>query len=179
MKTTDNRRRKVLVPLATLLAATAVAIGSGATFTSTSNSATAVTAGDLVHSNNRDGLTMDVANIKPGDSVSGTVTIENTGTIDSTLTLQETADSSTFEAGALRLTITKGATTVYNGDFGAADNAALLDLGALDIGGTTTVTFTVSMPSDASNANQGKSASASYRWVSTQVAPSSTTLTWR
>ena len=179
MKTTDNRRRKVLVPLATLLAAGAVAIGSGATFTSTSNSASAVTAGELVHSNNRDGLTMDVANIKPGDSVAGTVTLTNTGTIDSTLTLRETADSSTFGAGALHLKISQGATTVYDGDFAAADDAGVLDLGALDIGDSTTVTFNVSMPSNASDANQGATASASYQWVSTQVEPSSTTLTWR
>ncbi|RYP82624.1 hypothetical protein EKO23_21295 [Nocardioides guangzhouensis] len=178
MKTTDNRRRKVLVPLATLLAATAVAIGSGATFTSTSNSASAVTAGDLVHSNDRADLTMDVANIKPGDSVAGTVTIENTGTIDSTLTLQETADSSTFQAGALHLEVTQGATTVYDGDFAAADDAGVMDLGALDIGDSTTLKFTVSMPSNASDANQGATASASYQWVSTQVEPSSTTLAW-
>jgi hypothetical protein len=178
MKTTATSR-KVLVPLATLLAAGAVAVGSGATFTSTSNSASAVTSGTLVHSNDRDKLTMDVANIKPGDSVSSTVTIKNTGSIDSTLTLQETADASTFEAGALKLKITKGATVLFDGNWGAQDNATLMDLGALDIDQSTVVTFTVSMPSSAGDLNQGKTASASYKWVSTQVAPSSTTLTWR
>ena len=59
------------------------------------------------------------------------------------------------------------------------DGLRVLDLGALDIGDSTTVTFTVSMPSNASDANQGATASASYQWVSTQVEPSSTTLTWR
>ena len=34
------------------------------------------------------------------------------------------------------------------------------------------------MPSDAGNANQGKPASASYRWVTTQSGTSSPTLSW-
>ena len=65
--TSTTNRRKILIPLATLLAAGAVAVGSGATFTSTSVSSSAVTAGNLVHTNSRDGLSMNVANIKPGD----------------------------------------------------------------------------------------------------------------
>ena len=47
--TSTTNRRKILIPLATLLAAGAVAVGSGATFTSTTMSASAVTAGTLVH----------------------------------------------------------------------------------------------------------------------------------
>jgi hypothetical protein len=34
------------------------------------------------------------------------------------------------------------------------------------------------MPAAAGNANQGKTASASYEWVSTQTSPSQTTLAW-
>ena len=176
--TSTTNRRKVLIPLATLLAAGAVAVGSGATFTSTSVSSSAVTAGTLVHTNSQKGLSMNVANIKPGDSISGTATISNTGTLDSTLTLQETADNSAFTAGALKLVIEQGSTELYKGNFGALDNSTLLDLGALNTGTSTTITFTVSMPSGADDANQGKQASASYRWVTTQSGSSSPTLSW-
>jgi hypothetical protein len=186
--TSINSRRKILIPLATLLAAGAVAVGSGATFTSTSNSATAVTAGKLVHANSKSGLTMDVTKIKPGDSISGDVVITNTGDLDSTLTLQETSDFNgattptvkpAFTAGDLKLKISSGATTLFNGNFGAQDNTLLMDLGALAVNGTTTVTFTVSMPSTAGNENQGAVAGATYQWVSTQAAASSTQLSWR
>jgi len=176
--TSTTNRRKILIPLATLLAAGAVAVGSGATFTSTSVSSSAVTAGTLVHTNSRDGLSMNVANIKPGDSISGTATISNTGSLDSTLTLQETADTSTFATDDLKLVIAQGSTELYNGNFGALDNDTLLDLGALNTTQSTTITFTVSMPSGADNANQGKQASASYRWVTTQSGTSSPTLSW-
>jgi spore coat-associated protein N len=176
--TSTTNRRKILIPLATLLAAGAVAVGSGATFTSTSVSSSAVTAGTLVHTNSHDGVSMNVANIKPGDSISGTVTISNTGSLDSTLTLQETADNSAFTAGDLKLVIAQGSTELYNGNFGALDNSTLLDLGALNTTQSTTIKFTVSMPSGAGDANQGKQASASYRWVTTQSGTSSPTLSW-
>lgn len=46
--------KKVLLPLATLLAAGAVAIGSGATFTSsTANTISSVTSGTLTHTNSK------------------------------------------------------------------------------------------------------------------------------
>jgi hypothetical protein len=176
--TSTTNRRKILIPLATLLAAGAVAVGSGATFTSTSVSSSAVTSGTLVHTNSRDGLSMNVENIKPGDSISGTATISNTGSLDSTLTLQETGDTSTFVAGDLKLVIAQGTTELYNGNFGALDNSTLVNLGALNKAQSTTITFTVSMPSAAGDANQGKQASASYRWVTTQSGTSSPTLSW-
>jgi len=48
--------RKVLVPLATLLAAGSIAVGSGATFSSTTgNTISAVIAGTLTQSNSKDG----------------------------------------------------------------------------------------------------------------------------
>ena len=51
---TTSARRRVLVPLATLLAAGAIAVGSGATFTSTSaNTISAVTSGTLTQRNSK------------------------------------------------------------------------------------------------------------------------------
>ena len=103
-------RRKVLVPLATLLVAGAVAIGSGATWTSTTSSSVTVTSGDLLHTNNHDDAVLTVANIKPGDTVTGTVVIENTGTLDAVLSFQESATPAHFAAGGLNLVIKQDGT---------------------------------------------------------------------
>ena len=84
---TKTNTRKILVPLATLLVAAAVAVGSGATFTSSSESAITATAGDLVHVNSEDGATLNVTDLKPGDTQTGSLTITNTGSLDSDLTL--------------------------------------------------------------------------------------------
>lgn len=167
---TEKSSRMILVPLATMLVAGAVAVGSGATFSSESAHSTSVTSGVLKHANDRNGQTLTVANIKPGDVKSGTLTIRNDGTLDSTLTLEETADSSTFVAGDLKLKIAQSGVTapLFDGNFGALVNGAKLDLGALPVGASTTVTYTVSMPLAADNANQGKSASAAFKYVTTQ-----------
>jgi spore coat-associated protein N len=59
--------KKVLVPLATLLAAGAVAVESGATFTSrTGNSVSAVTSGTLLQSNSKENQAIfDLTNLTP------------------------------------------------------------------------------------------------------------------
>ena len=175
MSNTEKNNRKVLIPLATMLVAGAVAVGSGATFTSQSASAVSVTSGILKHANDKNSQSLTVTKLKPGDSQSGSLKITNDGTLDSTLTLQETADSSAFTAGDLKLKITQAgvATALYDGNFGALDNSVKLDLGALNVGDETTVTFTISMPLSAGNENQAKSASASYQYVTTQAGDNS------
>src|SRR5262245_48015548 len=159
--------RKVLVPLATLLVAGAIAIGSGATWTSTTSSSVSVTSGTLLHTNSHDNAVLTVAGIKPGDTVTGTVVIANTGTLDSKLTLQESGDTSTFAAGGLNLVIKQDGVSLYSGDFGGFSNTAQ-DLGDLNAGQASTFTFTVSMPANATNPNQGKTAAAPYNWVTKQ-----------
>jgi hypothetical protein len=180
MSTVAKSNRKILVPLATMLVAGAVAVGSGATFTSQSTSSVSVTSGTLNHTNSRNAAQLAVSDIKPGDTRTGSLTIKNDGTLDSTLSLQETADSSTFVAGDLKLTITQSgvATPLFEGNFGALDNSAKLDLGDLPVGASTTVTFVVSMPASAGNLNQGKTASASYAYVTTQKAGGSGVAGW-
>ena len=176
MSENTTTRRKVLVPLATLLVAGAVAVGSGADFTSSSAHSVAVTSGTLHHTNSRNGAALTISNIKPGDSKTGTLTITNDGSIDSTLSLEQSTWSSTFVApGDLKLTIEKSgsSTPLYDGNFGGVTGQ--LDLGALNVGDTTTVTYTVTMPSTAGNNEQGKSASASFQYVSHQAGDKSST----
>jgi hypothetical protein len=171
--------RKVLVPLATMLAAGAVAVGSGATFSSQSAHTVSVTAGTLHHTNSHNGQTLTVSNLKPGDSQSGTLTITNDGSLDATLSLKPTSESSTFVAGALNLKIvqTGNSTPIYNGDFSGLATPATWDLGALNVGQSTTLTYTVSMDSAATDSNQGKSASAGFQYVTTQTGNNSS-ISW-
>ncbi len=173
MNSNSSRSRKVLIAGSTLLVAGAVAVGSGASFNSQSTHSAAVTAGILKHSNDQDGQTLTVTKIKPGDKQSGSLAITNDGDLDSTLSLQETDDATGFLPGDLQLTIAQGDKTLYEGDFGALDNSKKLDLGALAVGDTTRVTYTVSMPTSAGNDNQGKSAKASFRYVTTQAGDNS------
>jgi len=159
-------RRKVLVPLATLTVAGIVAVGSGASFTSTTASTTTVTSGNVTHAN--DVTKLDVTNIKDDDVVTGTVTITNTGSLPSTLTVAETGATSTFVDGDLKLKLTQGSKELYNGTFGGMVDGAKVDLGALPVGASTTVTFTVTLDEKTDNTNEGKQASAGFQWVSTQ-----------
>lgn len=177
MNRSTSNTTKILVPLATLVVAGAVAIGSGATFTSESAHNVKVTSGILKHTNNKDGMTLEVTNLRPGDVKTGTLTLTNDGTIDSTISLAETADSSSFVAGDLKLQILDGTTEVYNGNFGAMP-ATPVDLGALNVGQVKTLTYTVTMPPAAGNGNQNKAASANYQVVQTQVDSPTSVISW-
>jgi stringent starvation protein B len=161
--------RKILVPLATLLAAGAVAVGSGATFTSTTASTTAVESGRVEHTN--DVTSLDIENIKPGDRITGTVTLTNTGTLPATTTLRETSSTNDFEAGALNLVLTNQAgVQLYSGEFGGLADAQIVPVGAMAVGEKVSVTWTVTLAQTATNTSEGKAAGASYQWVSTQNA---------
>ena len=170
-------KRRVLVPLATLLAASAVAIGSGASFTSTSAHSASVTSGVLHHTNNHDGATLSVTNFRPGDVATGSVTVTNDGTIDSTLTLAETSSTNTFTTDDLKLKITQGSTVLFDGNFGDLSSTPI-SLGDLNVGESTTVDYMVSFSAAAGNEDQGKTASATYQWVSTQKSTPSSVVNW-
>lgn len=170
---TKTNSRKILLPLATLLVAAAVAVGSGATFTSSSQSAISATAGTLVHANSKDAATLTVTDLKPGASESGSLTITNTGSLDSDLTVVPASPTDGFDAGAVTLKIEvtdDGVTsTVFDNNFSAMTDT--LSLGDLVGGGSEAITvkFTVSMNVNADNDNQGKSAGVSLGFVTTQT----------
>ena len=165
--------RKILVPLASLLAAGAVAVGSGATFTSsTNNTISAVTSGTLSQSNSKnDAAIFSLTNIKPGDTVNGTLTITNTGSLPATFGLTERSSSNTFGSGDLSLVITNTTTdtVVYTGEFGGLDDNVKQSLGAVQPGAANTYRFSVTLAPGAPNTDQGKTASALYTWDSVQL----------
>ena len=85
------RRYRVLVPLAGLAAAAALAVGSGADFTSNSvNSANAFSTGSLTQTNSKaNSAVFNLDNMKPGDTLNGTLTITNTGTLPASFSLTD------------------------------------------------------------------------------------------
>jgi spore coat-associated protein N len=176
--------RKVLIPLATLVAAGAIAVGSGATFTSSSsNSVSAVTAGTLTQTNSKAGAIFTVPAMRPGDVVNGTLTLTNTGSLPATYTLQEPSATNTFGNSVvtgtpsylhLKITNTTDSTTVFDGNFGALAPATLTDIGSFAAGAAKTYNFAVTLDATAPNSEQGKTAGATFSWVGTQIAGSTT-----
>jgi spore coat-associated protein N len=171
--TPARRGRRVLVPLATLLAAGAVAVGSGATFTSTSsNAASGVTSGTLSQTNSAaDQAIFNLTNIKPGDTVTGELTLKNTGSLDAAFSLVEESSTNGFSTNNLTLTVTDKAsgTQVYTGSFGGLDDGVKTPLGTFKADEAHTYVFAVTLKETAPNADQGKAASATYRWESVQL----------
>lgn len=168
----SSRTKKVLAPLAVLLAAGALAVGSGATFTSTSsNSISSVTAGTLTQSNTKDGQAIfNLTNMKPGDSVTGSLTLKNTGSLPAAFSLTEKASSNTFSKDMLLLEITDGsATPVYSGEFGGLADGTKNTLGNFAPDAAKTYTFKVTLVGGATNTEQTKTASATYQWDSIQL----------
>jgi spore coat-associated protein N len=162
MKTT-----KILLPLATLVAAGAIAIGSGATFTSTSaNTISSVTSGSLSQANSKaNAAVFNLTNIKPGDVVNGSLTIKNTGTLPATFS------PNTFTGANLTMVITDTTTgkLVYSGTFGGLVDGKKNDLGLVAPGASDDYTFSVKLDQATTTADQGKTASAAFQWDSVQA----------
>lgn len=172
-----SNRSKVLIPLATALAAGAIAIGSGATFSSQStNSGNAYTAGTLTQSNSVTGALFNLINLKPGDQITKTVTIENTGSLPARFSLTGTATNG-FAANMLSFSVKEGSTAlVTQTSLGAVSAVALPSTAfattpattAWAPGETHTYTFTVALNSATPNTDQGKSATAAFTWDALQ-----------
>jgi spore coat-associated protein N len=168
--TATSASRRILIALATMLAAIGIAAASGATFNASSANADNVHAtGTLTTLNSNDGAIFNATNLKPGDTVIGTVTISNTGTLDAGYTLVEQADNP-FTGDLLTLVITDTATgaTIYDGTLGKAGS---IDLGTWEADTARTYRFTTTLDIDATNAEQGKTATATYTWNALQTAP--------
>ncbi len=170
---TTSRSKKVLIPLATLLVAGAVAVGSGATFTSTSgNTISAVTSGSLTQTNSKDkAAVFTLVNMKPGDTVNGSLTITNTGSLPAAFTLTETASNNAFTKDLLKLVVTNTTTgaQVYSGNFGDLADGTKNVLGTFAPAEANKYQFAVTLDQAADNTQQGRTAGASYSWDATQL----------
>lgn len=171
LETLRRSPRRSLATLVTVLAAGGVVAGSGADFSSqTANAGDLVTSGTLTQTNSRDGVAIVTgANLKPGDTSTGTVKITNTGSLAGTFSLAELNASNGFAAGSLSLKIedvtSATPTTVYAGEFQSAGTKAL---GTFAPGEARTYKLTVTLASAAGNGDQGKSATAGFQFTATQ-----------
>jgi spore coat-associated protein N len=178
--------RTVLVALAAVLAASALAIGSGANFNSTSaNPSNVFSAGTIAHSNSKNNAAiLTASNMVPGNSSTGTLDIKNTGSVAGIFTLSHTspvdAPSSPGLSKKLLLTISDladptcttacpAAVQVYGGTIDAMPSSVAL--GTYAPGVTHRYQFTVNFPDagtlGADNAYQASSTTVEYDWSST------------
>ncbi len=166
-----NNPKRAVLALVTALTATAVAVGSGADFSSHSaNPANTFSSGTLVQSNSKSGVAIVTgANLKPGDVRSGEVTITNTGSLAGTFKLAESNASNAFGAGDMTLKIDdvsgKTPISIYSGDIGKVP-AEAIGLGSFAAGEARTYRFTTTFAQGSPNSDQGKVARADYEWDS-------------
>jgi spore coat-associated protein N len=107
---TRRNPRAVLTALATIGLAGAVTAGSGANFTAQmANPGNLVAAGTLAMSNSKaDTAVLTTSNLKPGQSVTGTVDVQNTGSLDGVFSLAKAnlVDTPATPAFSSKLTLT-------------------------------------------------------------------------
>lgn len=174
-QTPTRSRKRLIVPLAGLLVAAAITVGSGADFVANSvNAANAFSTGTLTQSNSKSGSAIfTAANLKPGDTLNGTVTITNSGSLPADFALTEDALNGFVTKSNLALVITRSGeatSPVWSGTFGDLTAAGPLSLGTFAPGEARTYTFSTTLAPSATNAEQGKNATAKYTWNSTQTA---------
>jgi spore coat-associated protein N len=178
--------QRLLTALGGLMIATAVAVGSGANFNSTSATpGNLITAGTLVITDSLPGTSiLTAAALKPGGSSSGTVNITNGGNLPATLTVAPTGltDTPASPAFSAKLTLQlqdlgdpacgsgcPAPVTIYSGTLRAMGAQTLGNFAA---GATHKYKFTVTFPdggsSGADNPYGGASSTVAYQWTATQ-----------
>jgi len=172
--------RRTLGALAMLLVAVGVAVGSGANFTASSaNASNTFSSGSLSIGNSAGGAILTASNLKPGDSSTGTVDIQNTGTVGGDFTLSESApvDSDVVHPMSAKLDLdvvdcgvvtgtppdcVTGTTPVYSGKLGAMTSQSL---GSYAANVKHRFKFTVSFPSGADDDDyQSDDTSVDFNW---------------
>lgn len=159
MRPTINR--KFVLPVVSVLGASAFAVVLGQLPLSNASESS----GTRLVANADQGATLTVTDLQPGDSVTRSITIHNSSNLSSRLSFAEAADPAGYDAGNLRLRISRDGEQVYSGAFGAMADFAQ-DMGYLDARDATTFTFTVSLPDGAPLVRTGtETATATYSWV--------------
>lgn len=172
---------RALGALSALVAAVAVAVGSSASFTATSaNPSNTFAAGTLSILNSKEGLAvLTASNMKPGDSATGTVDVENSGSLSGAFTLSRSnivdSDGANPMSGKLNLVVkdcgdfSSGPPTCdvgdpvrYTGTIAAMGSTAL---GTFVAAEKHRYEFTVTFDVSAGNAYQGDSSTTEFTWA--------------
>ena len=179
--------RRTLGALATVLAAVALTVASGADFSATSaNPQNVFSAGTLSISNSAaNSAILTASNLRPGDSpASGTVDIANTGSLGGTFTLTRSgltdSDSANPLSNKLNLIVDdcgafvattaptcgdRDDVTKYNGTLAAMGSTnPVTGLGTFAAAATHRYRFRVGLDSTAGNTYQGASSTAAFTW---------------
>jgi hypothetical protein len=169
---------KILLSLAALGAVSIAAIGgtfANFSATPTSISSNAFATGTLTMNRNGSGVIFNAGAMKIGQEATGSVTIQNTGTLAGVYKLDGSSSGDAALVSKLHLTIYKdtdgSGTPVYDGGFSGVTSVALGQFAAS--GDSHTFYFHVSLPTTGSDAGdnllQGLAASESFTWSATQV----------
>jgi hypothetical protein len=177
--------KRTLGVLALVLVAVGVAVGSGANFSASSaNPSNTFTAGTLTMSNSNDAAAILTANNwKPGDTSTGTVDIQNTGSLAGTFSLSRTAlsnsdgsnplsdkinlvvkDCGDFSSGTP--TCDAGDPVKYTGTLTAMTSSVAL--GSYAANEKHRYQFAATFDSSAGNVYQGDSSTATFTWDAVQ-----------
>jgi hypothetical protein len=169
---------KILLSLAALGAVSVAVIGgtfANFSATPTSISSNAFATGTLTMARSGSGAIFNASAMKIGQEATGSVTIQNTGTLAGVYTLDGSTSGDAGLISKLHLTVYKdtdgSGTPVYDGGFGGVSSVALGTFTAS--GGQHTYYFHVSLPTTGSDASdnllQGLAASESFTWSATQT----------
>ena len=173
--------RRTLGALVVVLAAVGITVGSSANFTaSAANPGNVFATGSLSIGNSPSTALFSASGMKPGDVNTGTVDIENTGTLSGTFQLA-TANASGDTSLLAQLDVVvgdcgtwSGATppscaspsTTYSGKINALTGSSL---GTYAAAAKHRYRFTVTLPSNTDDSFQGKSAQVDFAWSATQT----------
>ena len=122
------------------------------------------------------GALFNLINLKPGDQITKTVTIKNTGTLPARFSLTGTATNG-FSANMLSFSIKEGSTALVTQTSLIATGTVVLPstasltaptVTAWAPGESHTYTFTVALDGLTPNTDQGKSATAAFTWDALQ-----------
>lgn len=177
--------RKVMAGFVGVLAATGIAVGSGANFNSSSaNPSNVFSAGTISQQNSKSGSAILTATgMKPGGTANGTVDIKNTGSASGAFTLAQSNLTNTPTSPALSSKLTIVITdkhdpacsvscpadaTVYSGTIGGMGT---ISLGTFAADETHRYQFVVTFPDGgtggADNSYQGSQTSVEYDFTAT------------
>lgn len=177
-----QRPRQTIAALAVVLAAAGVAVGSSASFTAQSASATQLfTSGNLSISGPGAAAILSAGDMVPGDSRTGTVDIQNSGSVQGAFSFDATdQQGSALLLGKLALvvkdcgkwsgltpaTCEAGDPTLYSGPVSGLVGAAggAVALGTWQAGDRHRFEFTTTLPSGTGNEYAGLSGSVVFKW---------------